>query len=148
MVPTLVDSIKICLPCHILQLDCFGANKTEPSLVWENTQMQLPWSCATTTILLKEKSVWTKPGKVTLHWLLWQFVNPYFIPQNCACGTKFSVEHSFSCPKGGYPSFCHNKTCDLIASLLTEVCHEVKIEPTLLPVTSSFLFQIPMMVLN
>jgi len=54
---------------------------------------------------------------------------------SAACRTKFSVEHTFSCPKGGFPSIHHNKIQDIAASLLTEVCHEVEIEPTLQPVT-------------
>ena len=29
--------------------------------------------------------------------------------QHCACDTKFSVEHSFTCPKGGFPSIRHNE---------------------------------------
>jgi len=48
---------------------------------------------------------------------------------------KFSVEHSFSCPKGGFPSIRHNEIRDLTAILLTEVCHEVENEPTLQLVT-------------
>ena len=43
--------------------------------------------------------------------------------------SRFTVEYSFTCPKGGLSSICHNETCDLTASLLTEVCHEVDIEP-------------------
>jgi len=61
--------------------------------------------------------------------------DPARIPQSCACGTKFSVEHSFSCPKGDFPSIRHNEIRDLTASLLTEICNEVEIEPTLQPVT-------------
>ena len=55
---------------------------------------------------------------------------------HCACGTLFSVEHSFTCPKGGFPSICLNEIRNLTASLLTEVCHEVEVEPHLQPVTS------------
>ena len=49
--------------------------------------------------------------------------------------TKFSVEHSFTCPKGGFPSIHHNEIRNLTASLLTEVCNEVKVKPHLQPVT-------------
>ena len=78
---------------------------------------------------------------------------PGSLMQNCACGTKFSVEHSFSCPKGGFPSIHHNKIHDLTANLLSEVCQEVEIEPTLQPVTGEhfhplILLQILMRVLN
>ena len=30
--------------------------------------------------------------------------DPARLPQDCACVTKFTVEHSFTCPKGGFPS--------------------------------------------
>ena len=39
-----------------------------------------------------------------------------------------------SCPKGGLPSLCHNEIRDLTATLLTEVCHQVCVEPELQPV--------------
>ena len=61
--------------------------------------------------------------------------DPVRLPQYCACGTKFSVEHAFICPKGGFPSIRHNEIRDLTAGLLTEVCHEVEVEPHLQPVT-------------
>ena len=61
--------------------------------------------------------------------------DPVRLPQYCACGKKFSVEHAFTCPKGGFPSIRHNEIRDLTAGLLTEVCHEVEVEPNLQPVT-------------
>ena len=61
--------------------------------------------------------------------------DPVRLPQYCACGTKFSVEHAFTCPKGGFPSIRRNEIHDLMAGLLTEVCHEVEAEPHLQPVT-------------
>ena len=54
--------------------------------------------------------------------------DPVRLPQYCACGKKFSVEHAFTCPKGGFPSIRHNEIRDLTAGLLTEVCHEVVVE--------------------
>ena len=56
------------------------------------------------------------------------------LPQTCVCGKSFSVEHAFSCPCGGFPSICHNEVRDLTASLLSEVCCDVGVEPALLPV--------------
>ena len=35
------------------------------------------------------------------------------------------------CPKGGFPTLQHNELCDLTATLLTEVCHNVAIEQPL-----------------
>jgi len=61
--------------------------------------------------------------------------DPARLPLHCACGAKLTVEHSFTCPKGGFPSIRHNEIRDLTASLLTEVCHEVEVEPHLQPIT-------------
>ena len=61
--------------------------------------------------------------------------DPSRLPHYCSCGAKFSVEHSFTCPKGRFPSLRHNEIRDLTANLLTEVCHEVQVEPTLQPVS-------------
>jgi len=55
-------------------------------------------------------------------------------PALCACGSSFSVEHVLSCPKGGLPSLHHNEISDLTATLFTEVCHQVCVEPELQPV--------------
>ena len=57
----------------------------------------------------------------------------------CACGIKFSLEHSLSCPKGGFPSIRHNEIMDLTANLLTEVCNDVCIEPSLQPLSGETL---------
>ena len=60
----------------------------------------------------------------------WQPVN---LPQTCVCGKPFCVEHAFTCPCGGFPSIRHNEVRDLTASLLSEVCSDVGVEPTLQP---------------
>ena len=41
--------------------------------------------------------------------------------------------------KGGFPSIRHNKIRNLTATLLTEVCHDVCIEPGLQPVSNGTL---------
>ncbi len=64
---------------------------------------------------------------------------PKQVPSNCPCGHSFSIQHVLSCPKGGYPSIRHNELRDLTASLLTEICHGVAVEPSLQPVTSEHL---------
>jgi len=46
------------------------------------------------------------------------------------------VDHVLSCPKGEVPSLCHNDIRDLTASLLTEVCTQVIVEPELQPVSN------------
>ena len=66
----------------------------------------------------------------------WQ---PLHTPSTCPCGTNFTVEHALSCPKGGFPTLRHNEVRDLTANLMTEVCNDVCIEPTLQPVTGEAL---------
>ena len=61
------------------------------------------------------------------------------MPSMCACGSKASIEHAMSCVKGGFPSIRHNEIRDLTATLLTEVCKDVCIEPELQPVTGEVL---------
>ena len=39
------------------------------------------------------------------------------------------------CPNGGFPSIRHNEVRDLTADLLTEVCHDVEIEPKMQELT-------------
>ena len=46
----------------------------------------------------------------------------------------FSVEHVLSCTKGGFPSIKHTEIKKLTVSLLTEVCHDVIVQPVLEPV--------------
>ena len=58
---------------------------------------------------------------------------PPHLPTSCACGKTFSLEHILSCPKGGFPSIRHNEIRDVTAMLLTEVCHDVAVEPHLQP---------------
>ena len=41
------------------------------------------------------------------------------------------MEHALSCSRGGFPTLWHNEIRDLIASLLSEVCPNVSVEPTL-----------------
>ena len=45
------------------------------------------------------------------------------------------MEHALSCPKRGFPIIRHNEIRDLTAILMTEVCHDVCVEPTLQPIT-------------
>ena len=62
----------------------------------------------------------------------WSFSN---LQSKCDCGSDFTVEHVLSCAKGGFPCIRHNEIRDLTANLLTEVCNEVCIEPSLQPTT-------------
>ena len=58
---------------------------------------------------------------------------PERLPSHCPCGEVFPVAHAFSYPKGALPSIRHNCVRDITAQLLTKVCPDVGIEPTLQP---------------
>ena len=62
----------------------------------------------------------------------WSLQNP---PSHCTCSHPFSIDHSLTCKTGGFPAIRHNEVCDITASLLSEVCHGVTIEPHLQPLT-------------
>ena len=53
----------------------------------------------------------------------------------CACGAKFDLQHCMSCKKGGFINIRHNDIRDLTAKMLTEVCKDVAVEPTSIPLT-------------
>jgi len=55
-------------------------------------------------------------------------------PAYCSCGAKNSVDHILICKLGGYITMRHNNIRDFTATLLREVCKDVKVEPMLLPV--------------
>jgi hypothetical protein len=55
-------------------------------------------------------------------------------PKHCACGDKYTTDHIFMCKNGGYVSMRHDNIRNLEASLLREVCKDVKVEPNLLPI--------------
>ena len=57
-------------------------------------------------------------------------------PSYCQCGEKNDVDHTLSCPKGGYVMMRHNRIRDLEAELMREVCSDVKIEPQLIPIAN------------
>ena len=67
------------------------------------------------------------------HW------TPPVCPTSCACGHDFTIDHCISCPKGGFPSLRHNEVHDLTATMMSEVCTNVSIEPHLQPLSGEAL---------
>lgn len=57
------------------------------------------------------------------------------LPDNCTCGAKFDIQHALSCKKGGFVTLRHNIVRDITAELLSEVCKDVRKEPTLQKIT-------------
>ena len=66
----------------------------------------------------------------------WQPAN---LPNNCVCGHPFSVDHALSCPTVGFPTIRHNELRDFTAKVMTEVCHDMCLEPPLQPLTGETL---------
>ena len=64
---------------------------------------------------------------------------PTDLPRACVCGAAFTIEHALTCPTGGVTIIRHNEVRDLTANLLTEVCHDVCVEPRLQPLTGETL---------
>ena len=48
----------------------------------------------------------------------WEITNR---PTFCQCGTKFDIQHSMNCKKGGFVSIRHNDLHDLTARIISEV---------------------------
>ena len=55
-------------------------------------------------------------------------------PLYCGCKTKNSIDHTLNCKLGGYVTMRHNNLRDFEASLLKEICKDVKVEPELIPI--------------
>ena len=55
------------------------------------------------------------------------------LPSEFVCGKPFSADHALNCKIGGYPCIRHNQVRDLLASLMKEVCTDVRTEPELQP---------------
>ena len=58
---------------------------------------------------------------------------PERLPSHCSCGKVFTADHALSCSCGGYLGVRHNEVRDLLCSVMRETCHNVSIEPQLLP---------------
>ena len=57
------------------------------------------------------------------------------LPSNCVCGVNFTLEHALICKRGGFIAIRHNELRDLTAKMLSPICNDIKIEPTLQPIT-------------
>ena len=55
------------------------------------------------------------------------------LPTSCPCGSKFDIQHSMSCTKGGFIYIRCNDLQDLTANMMSEACKDTEIEPKLTP---------------
>ena len=59
----------------------------------------------------------------------------YRTPRTCTFGNNFNIEHALTRKKGGFITLRHNRLRNITASLLMEVRHDIRIEPTLQKLT-------------
>ena len=64
---------------------------------------------------------------------------PERLPAKCVCSESFTIDHALSCPHGAFPTIRHNEIRNLTGTLLTEVCHDVSLEPVLRPLCGELL---------
>ena len=62
----------------------------------------------------------------------WQ---PLLASTDCSYGKAFTIDHALSCPKGGFPSLCHNEVRNLTTDFVSEICSNICTEPTLQPLS-------------
>ena len=58
------------------------------------------------------------------------------IPSYCVCGEKNDIDHTLICKTGGHVIFWPIRICDVNANFLQQVCHNIVVEPELLPLES------------
>ena len=52
------------------------------------------------------------------------------VPATSASGSIFTIQHSMCWKAGGFINIGHNDVIDLTAKFLSEVCHDVQVEPS------------------
>jgi hypothetical protein len=58
------------------------------------------------------------------------------LPSICVCGSSFSLDHSQICHLGGFINKRHDEIRNMIAANMSEVLHDVEVEPHLKPLNS------------
>ena len=61
------------------------------------------------------------------------------LPDICACGDDYNMNHAMICKKGGFVCIRHDEVRDLTIKMLKEVCAEVSTEPQLLRIEEEHL---------
>jgi len=86
---------------------------------------------------VREESVLVTENASTVFIILLQFLFS-FAMDYCACGETNSVDqHNLIYKLSGYASMRHNSLRDSEAQIMREVCRDVQIEPTVLPINEN-----------
>ena len=120
---------------NIISLTNIRSELTEQQKRLNEINQEAGASSWLTTLPLKDE------GYVLNKQIFWDLIRIRYgweltrLPENCECGYKFNIEHAISCKKGGFVSIRHNSIRNITASLLKEVSHDVRIEPSIQKLT-------------
>ena len=64
---------------------------------------------------------------------------PSSLPAKCVCGHGFTIDHVMNFSSGVFSTLRHNEFRDFTAVALSEVCHDMAIEPVLQPLSGESL---------
>ena len=62
------------------------------------------------------------------------------MPSKCDCSENVTIDHALSCPKGAFPTIRHKVIRNITGTLLTQVYHDVSLEPPLQPLTGEVMY--------
>ena len=134
--------------------EAISAKRQTMGIDADNAYTSLPNSLQKAVDMAKEKgaSTWLSALPITEHGFAlhkgafkdalclrygWR---PPRLPSKCVCDKTFTVEHALSCHYGGFPTIRHNEVRNITAHLMSDVCHNVGIKPTLQPLSTERLF--------
>ena len=135
------------LPCKMLYGFCTRTGPIHRVLLWNRTTLRsrsklsgdksrlrerLPMQMHCVMDCSSEKGHQT--GLLYCPWMSWDSaytrVHSVILCAYCVCGKRQTVEHALSCSHGGFPALRHS---DITARCISEVCHNVAVEPELQP---------------
>ena len=56
---------------------------------------------------------------------------PPLLPSQCVCSRNFTAEHALNCHCVGFPTIHPNEVRNITTHLMSDVCHNVRLEPIL-----------------
>ena len=120
---------------HQAKLENIRSYLTEEQIRLNNLNQEHGSSSWLTTLPLSEE------GYDLTKQLFWDLIRIRYgwtltkLPTYCKGSEKSDLQHALSCKKGGFVSLRHNFVRDIISSLLSGVCKDVRGEPQLQPLT-------------
>lgn len=117
-----MSQVRACLPLRGKAALDFGRQKGASTLI--------------TALPLKRYGLTLQAKRDFRDYLLLKFAKPVpGLNVMCACGQKYSVDHSQVCKKGGFIHMRHDEPAQLFGFLCTKVFKDVELEPHLEPLS-------------